>query len=73
MINFYPLVSTMTLNLKSPRTEYLRHETNFGYSRCVACDERRFKVDHLKQVPAWLERCLARPAVQRGLEIPKRG
>jgi GST-like protein len=28
--------------------------------------------DTLKQVPAWLERCLARPAVQRGLEIPKR-
>ncbi|PRH85468.1 glutathione S-transferase [Labrys okinawensis] len=27
----------------------------------------------LKQVPAWLERGLARPAVQRGLEIPKRG
>ncbi|CAM5776225.1 glutathione S-transferase [Labrys miyagiensis] len=27
----------------------------------------------LKRVPAWLERCLARPAVQRGLEIPKRG
>jgi len=26
----------------------------------------------LKEVPAWLERCLARPAVQRGLEIPKR-
>ena len=26
----------------------------------------------LKHVPAWLERCLARPAVQRGLEIPKR-
>ncbi len=26
----------------------------------------------LKRVPAWLERCLARPAVQRGLEIPKR-
>jgi GST-like protein len=26
-----------------------------------------------KRVPAWLERCLARPAVQRGLEIPKRG
>jgi GST-like protein len=26
----------------------------------------------LKAVPAWLERCLARPAVQRGLEIPKR-
>ncbi|MDB5362322.1 MAG: hypothetical protein JWO51_3619 [Rhodospirillales bacterium] len=25
-----------------------------------------------KRVPAWLERCLARPAVQRGLEIPKR-
>lgn len=28
--------------------------------------------DALTQVPAWLERCLARPAVQRGLEIPKR-
>ena len=27
----------------------------------------------LKNVPAWLERGLARPAVQRGLEIPKRG
>jgi GST-like protein len=27
--------------------------------------------DSLKLVPAWLERCLARPAVQRGLEIPK--
>ena len=26
----------------------------------------------LRQVPAWLDRCLARPAVQRGLEIPKR-
>jgi GST-like protein len=26
----------------------------------------------LKQVPAWLERGLARPAVQRGLEIPPR-
>ena len=29
--------------------------------------------DTLKNVPAWLERGLARPAVQRGLEIPKRG
>ena len=29
--------------------------------------------DSLKHVPAWLERGLARPAVQRGLEIPKRG
>jgi GST-like protein len=28
--------------------------------------------DVLKSVPAWLERCLARPAVQRGLGIPKR-
>jgi GST-like protein len=28
--------------------------------------------DTLKQVPAWLERGLARPAVQRGVEIPKR-
>lgn len=27
----------------------------------------------LRQVPAWLERCLARPAVQRGLGIPQRG
>lgn len=27
----------------------------------------------LKHVPAWLERGLARPAVQRGLEIPRRG
>lgn len=27
---------------------------------------------HLKNVPAWLERGLARPAVQRGLDIPKR-
>jgi GSH-dependent disulfide-bond oxidoreductase len=26
----------------------------------------------LKEVPAWLERGLARPAVQRGLEIPQR-
>ena len=26
----------------------------------------------LKQVPAWLDRCLARPAVQRGLTIPAR-
>jgi GST-like protein len=29
--------------------------------------------DTLKRVPAWLERGLARPAVQRGLEIPRRG
>jgi len=28
--------------------------------------------DRLTRVPAWLERALARPAVQRGLEIPKR-
>ena len=28
--------------------------------------------DKLKAVPAWLERGLARPAVQRGLAIPKR-
>jgi len=26
----------------------------------------------LKNVPAWLDRCLARPAVRRGLEIPAR-
>ncbi len=29
--------------------------------------------DSLRHVPAWLERGLARPAVQRGLEIPRRG
>ena len=28
--------------------------------------------DSLKRVPAWLERGLARPAVERGLSIPKR-
>lgn len=28
--------------------------------------------DDLKNVPPWLDRCLARPAVQRGLDIPKR-
>ena len=28
--------------------------------------------DALKNVPAWLEHGLARPAVQRGQEIPKR-
>src|SRR5262249_55610064 len=28
--------------------------------------------DTLKHVPVWLERGLARPAVQRGLDIPKR-
>ena len=28
--------------------------------------------DSFGTVPAWLERGLARPAVQRGLEIPKR-
>jgi GST-like protein len=29
--------------------------------------------DSLRHVPAWLERGLARPAVQRGLAVPKRG
>ena len=28
--------------------------------------------DHLTNVPAWLDRGLVRPAVQRGLDIPKR-
>src|SRR5579859_6433834 len=28
--------------------------------------------DRLKHVPEWLERCLARPAVDRGLQIPAR-
>ena len=29
--------------------------------------------DELRHVPGWLDRCLARPAGQRGLAIPKRG
>ncbi|MGA9422228.1 MAG: glutathione S-transferase, partial [Rhodanobacteraceae bacterium] len=29
--------------------------------------------DRLANVPTWLDRALARPAVTRGLEIPKRG
>jgi GST-like protein len=37
----------------------------YGARELVAFDE-------LKHVPAWLERGLARPAVQRGLEIPTR-
>jgi GSH-dependent disulfide-bond oxidoreductase len=28
--------------------------------------------ESLERVPAWLERALARPAVQRGLDIPRR-
>jgi GST-like protein len=28
--------------------------------------------DELKNVPAWLQRCLAREAVKRGLNIPPR-
>ena len=41
----------------------------------IGCYEARDLVafDSLKRVPAWLERGLARPAVQRGLEIPSRG
>ncbi|WP_420470472.1 glutathione S-transferase N-terminal domain-containing protein [Brevundimonas sp. FT23042] len=31
------------------------------------------KFDELNNVPAWLERGLARPAVQRGLNIPSKG
>jgi GST-like protein len=47
----------------------------FGWVRAVvgfygARDLVEF--DTLKHVPAWLERGLARPAVQRGLDIPKR-
>ncbi len=30
------------------------------------------RYDELKAVPAWLDQCLARPAVQRGLAIPRR-
>jgi len=29
--------------------------------------------DSLENVPAWLERGMARPAARRGLEIPSRG
>jgi GST-like protein len=29
--------------------------------------------DALRNVPAWLDRALARPAVKRGLDIPSRG
>jgi GST-like protein len=29
------------------------------------------KYDRLRNVPAWLERGLARPAVKRGLEVPR--
>ena len=29
--------------------------------------------DHFANVSAWLDRGLARPAVKRGLEIPRRG
>jgi len=34
--------------------------------------EEAFEMDSHPNVMAWLERCLARPAVQRGLEIPPR-
>ena len=37
----------------------------YGAGELIAYDE-------LKNVPKWLERGLSRPAVQRGLEIPKR-
>jgi GST-like protein len=37
----------------------------YGARELVAYDE-------LRHVPAWLERGLARPAVQRGLDIPAR-
>lgn len=37
----------------------------YGAGELVAYDE-------LRNVPAWLERSLARPAVQRGLTIPQR-
>jgi GST-like protein len=48
----------------------------FGWVRnLIGFYEARDLVDYdsLKNVPAWLERGLARPAVQRGLEIPARG
>ena len=41
----------------------------------IGCYEARESVgvDQFKHVAVWLERGLARPAVQRGLDIPKRG
>jgi GST-like protein len=48
----------------------------FGWVRnLIGFYEARDLVDYdsLKHVPAWLERGLARPAVERGLNIPKRG
>jgi GSH-dependent disulfide-bond oxidoreductase len=47
----------------------------FGWVRAVVGfygARELVEFDTLKQVPAWLERGLARPAVQRGLDIPKR-
>jgi GST-like protein len=48
----------------------------FGWMRALIgfYDARELvDFDSLELVPAWLERGLARPAVQRGLDIPKRG
>ena len=50
--------------------------TTLGWVRnLIGFYEARDLVDYdaLKAVPAWLERGLARPAVQRGLAIPKKG
>ena len=47
----------------------------FGWVRAVVGfygARELVEFDTLKHVPAWLERGLARPAVQRGLDIPKR-
>jgi GST-like protein len=46
---------------------WVRNLINFYEARALVA------FDSLKHVPAWLERGLARPAVQRGLTIPKRG
>ena len=45
---------------------WVRNLVNFYGARDIV------EFDKLKRVPAWLERGLARPAVQRGLTIPQR-
>ncbi len=55
----YTIVDVTTLG-------WVRNLVNFYDARDLV------EFDTLKHVPAWLERGLARPAVQRGLAIPKR-
>ena len=72
----------LALSGDAARPRIALSEMNFGAYPAVHGQSRlaaRFygareivEFDALKHVPAWLERGLARPAVQRGLEIPKR-